>query len=158
VAEAAARIRPLAFILCDDIRREISGKDIYIGVYTADIVVPQLPFDLPIALALLFEPLQIGKASVFMEVIPPGSAGHFAIGVDANVAVDNPGEDASHQNLSIVLNGIPLRITQEGDLLLKARPADTGDWELIRRVFVRRGVPPGPQVPTVLPIVPEQPA
>jgi hypothetical protein len=36
-------------IVCDDIRREINGKDILIGVYSGDIAVPQVPFQLQLA-------------------------------------------------------------------------------------------------------------
>jgi len=152
VPDEAGRIKPLAFVVCDDIRREITGKDIYIGVYTADVVVPQLPFDLPMAIALLCEPIQIGKASLYMEIIPPGSPGHFAVTLDVDATLTNPSEDTASQNLSIVLGGIPMKIAQEGDIVLKVRHVGLEKWELVRRISVKRGIPPGPQVPTVAPI------
>ena len=40
-------------IFCDDIRKEITNKDILIGVYAGDIVVPSFPT--PLALALWIE-------------------------------------------------------------------------------------------------------
>ncbi len=34
-------------VFCDEIRREINGKAIFIGVYDSDLYVPSLPFTLP---------------------------------------------------------------------------------------------------------------
>lgn len=52
-------------ILCDDVRREDNGKLFLIGVYTPDVVVPQIPFVFP----------QI----VFLQVFDWPSAGQFSL-------------------------------------------------------------------------------
>lgn len=38
-----AAVTPVSVIVCDDIRQEISGKQILIGVYSEDIIVQSLP-------------------------------------------------------------------------------------------------------------------
>ncbi len=41
-------------IVCDEVRQEIGGKLIIIGMYTPDIGVPQIPFSLPILTFLVW--------------------------------------------------------------------------------------------------------
>ena len=40
-------ITPRYILVCDDFRREDNGKWILIGLYTPDMVVPQIPFGMP---------------------------------------------------------------------------------------------------------------
>lgn len=37
----------LSAVYCDDIRHEHNGKDIYIGVYSDEIILPELPYSMP---------------------------------------------------------------------------------------------------------------
>lgn len=48
-------------IFCDDVRREVSGKDIIIGVYGVDLIPVTLPIDLSISLWLRVVGLPVGK-------------------------------------------------------------------------------------------------
>lgn len=57
-----------AVILCDDIRREISNKDILIGVYSGDIVVPAFPALINAAFWLEGVPETLGAHDLQMRV------------------------------------------------------------------------------------------
>lgn len=41
------RLKHLYTLICDDVRVEVNGKLIIIGLYTPNILIPQLPFVLP---------------------------------------------------------------------------------------------------------------
>jgi hypothetical protein len=53
-----------AIVICDDIRKEISGKDILIGVYGGDIVVTGAPFVLVLAVWFEYSPPKLGRQAI----------------------------------------------------------------------------------------------
>jgi hypothetical protein len=56
-------------IICDDIRQEINGKLMLIGVYTPNISIPQVPFVLPsLAFFQCFESDRIGSFTIRMRL------------------------------------------------------------------------------------------
>ena len=67
-------------IFCDDIRKEITNKDILIGVYAGDIVVPSFPTPLALALWIEIDPKEVGTRELIFRVIA-GKAEPFQFGI-----------------------------------------------------------------------------
>ena len=53
-------IKPIHAIFCDDIRREVTGKEILIGVYSGDLLVSRFPAPVVMAIWVPFE--RVGNA------------------------------------------------------------------------------------------------
>jgi hypothetical protein len=68
----AATPRIGALIICDDIRddirKEISNKDILIGVYGSEIVVPEFPATIPLAFWMEITPTKLGELSLQLHL------------------------------------------------------------------------------------------
>jgi hypothetical protein len=89
-----------AVIVCDDVRREVTGKDILIGVYSGDIILSIFPMWFPASLWIEIETLEVGKHEINfrmsltdkppipfkaeVDVIRPGSLALFAPGLQFN--------------------------------------------------------------------------
>jgi len=58
---SATIIKPVAAIICDEIRQESSRKDILIGIYPADIVLNRSPMKLRLSVYLLVEITDSGE-------------------------------------------------------------------------------------------------
>lgn len=50
MAKSTFSVEPYNVIFCDDIRREFNGKELLIGVYSADLVLPAVPAVVAMAL------------------------------------------------------------------------------------------------------------
>lgn len=114
-------------IICDDVRREPNGKEILIGVYSGDILVPEVPTGLLLFVwinILANEPID-AKGKIRVQL--PGSAKN-AIEIDASFGAKNKGDVAS-----VTIPNLPIQIDKEGILKVSWR-IDDGRWkELISK-------------------------
>src|SRR5215467_14267622 len=96
-----------AVIMCDDVRKEVSNKEILIGVYSGDIILPALPAWMPLAIWIELEPRELGKHQLEFRLSltnkPPVT---FKVGMDV------------HQlsTTSITIPGLQVFAESEGDL------------------------------------------
>jgi len=67
VAEQAD-IDVIAAIVCDDVRKEINGKDILVGVYSGGILLNRTPAELGLSFWFLYRPRNTGSAKVELRV------------------------------------------------------------------------------------------
>jgi hypothetical protein len=117
-------------IVCDEVRTEMSGKDIAIGIYNGHMVVPQIPFIVPmltvrhefhfhgdIKNSLTLKMEDPNKNSVFQQTMP----------IRFN-DWDKPGA------ISVILGGLILPAEGQYTFHLKF----DGDWELSRTFFVEK--------------------
>lgn len=124
------RLSLITAVVCDEIRREDSGKELLIGVYSSEIIIPTVP----IILVLSFW--------IPIEVIRPGkSQGHFRIvGTDGNVVHDLPPLDlefnAAGTRAALSISGIGVPMLQRGVFRLDAR-LDDMDWKELKLTTVR---------------------
>jgi hypothetical protein len=65
------RVTPFNVVFCDDIRREVSGKEILIGAYSGDIVVPSVPSVLQIAMWVQVRAVGVGMSRGRIKVTDP---------------------------------------------------------------------------------------
>ncbi len=104
-------------LFCDDIRIEQSGKHILIGVYPSDLVVPQIPFVLPVALWIRVHEMDAVINDAMIEIGYKDEVPFLKADVNfSNRSVDVP--------VVFPLPQIPVSITKPGILQVKlgARP------------------------------------
>lgn len=117
-----------AVVICDDIRREVTGKDLLIGVYTGDIVLQAFPnwFNASIWLEVSFA--EAGQYELDLRLSltdkPPTQ---FKL----KAAVSAPGHSAA------VVQGLQIWAESEGELLLEVR--DGEEWKVVKRKKVLSG-------------------
>jgi hypothetical protein len=117
-------------VVCDDIRREDSGKELLIGVYSSEIIVPTVPIILVLSFWI---PIEINR--------PGKSQGHFRIvGTDSKVVHDLPPLDlefsAAGTRAALSIGGIGVPMLQPGTVRLDAR-LDEMDWKELKLITVQ---------------------
>lgn len=128
-------------LVCDDVRREQSGKDILIGVYTAGIGVPALPSQQRFAFWLMLSAPEPGAFSLTLRILAPQTTR-----ADVRMELDiSPKPDAvfSQEPFALFTPPLLLQITEPGDLELQARWGERGKFRtLLRKPIVL--IPPTP--------------
>jgi hypothetical protein len=131
-------------LLCDDIRREVNGKAILIGVYSGDIIVPTVPTSLGLSLWLQGRAVEAtSKIGIRLELASLSSTVVTNIGSLPDESIIAP-EDS----FLFALSGLIVQIAGQGRLSVQIRYGDR-DWvELLRkRVLVNPGAPSEPPPP-----------
>jgi hypothetical protein len=55
-------------VICDDIRQETNGKQILIGVYGSAVLVPSMPFSIPLSVWIEYQAREIGVDTVHVKM------------------------------------------------------------------------------------------
>ena len=109
-------------IACDDIRQEVTGKYILIGVYSGNMGLPFFPNMVTLGFWVLAKPSQKGDYDVQLRVQDTGgkevTCGHMII------HVDHVGDS------SLVLPPMPIPLEKPGEIALQYREGD-GEWKTI---------------------------
>ena len=124
----------LQVIVCDDVRREVTGKDIIIGVYGREILTPNFPLSVPLTLWVRYMRTATGSFSADFRVV--GEAGNaitpplkFTLGIDD-----------VNSYASAVFQGIPLQFQAPGKVLFQWK-LENGDWtDLAELIAIQREV------------------
>lgn len=108
-------------VFCDDIRQEISGKHILVGVYGSDLVPSNLPADITLSFWVRIRGLSEGKH-------------RFKIRVDAPTgSVTNADVEAIMSDVDVpmvmALGGFPVRISEYGDIAVWLQIDDFAESE-----------------------------
>lgn len=127
MSQKTPKVLPREVILCDDVRREDNGKFLMIGVYTGGIVVHQLPYQMPLALLLSYEPVGLGKITGELQIQAPDSS--IIAGVKLDIDLVEPNK--KYQSESFLFSGIPLKVANTGDYSIKFR-CNEEKWETIK--------------------------
>lgn len=127
-AKPAAEIT--AVVICDQVRREQSGKDLIIGAYGGDIFVPSFPA--AITLSLWIEHNFVG--------VGPLALG-FRVRTDRGTEVFRA-EFVAHVNEEITSGGLslgefPVPLTDPCELLVEIRQ-HSGEWRFLKKKAVLR--------------------
>ena len=123
------KLKAIAAVLCEDVRREENGKQILIGVYSGDIVSMGFPANLGLSVWVNAEVSQTGKGSFQIKFVLDGS--DMNANMDAEVEVLN-----SESPIGIASPTLPLSVPRPTTLRVMWKVAD-GDWEelLSKRVI-----------------------
>ena len=114
-----AEIALRAALLCDDIRREASGKLLLVGTYSGDLLVATIPAVIPLCVLLLAPIARPGRARLefrFMGGETMLAAGDFS----ADAAVEDPGA-------LLPLGPFPVPLQTNGPLHFEVRH-EAGEW------------------------------
>jgi hypothetical protein len=115
-------------VVCDDIRKEVTGKEILIGVYSGEIVLPSFPNWFPASLWIEVDTPEVGKYDVSLRI---GLTNKPPLNIKFRIEVNRPGTSA------IVIPGLQLQAEEECDLVIEVQ--DGEEWHLLRRKKVMRG-------------------
>lgn len=116
-----------AVLICDDVRKEINGKEIIIGLYTGDILVNSVPFVLGLVVWIEYFPSHIGVNSLNVRLNYAGKT--FISGtavIDAQTITPH----------SVVLPNLILQGDVAGDLEIEMQEGE--EWKLLKRKTVRQ--------------------
>ena len=116
-------------VLCDDIRKEMNGKDILIGVYSGIIQVSSYPMVLNGAVWVEIEPECVGEMAVKLKIETP--SGNLPIDFDAKWQIDQLDTSV------LALGGLPLSLERDGEVVISAQFGEE-EMRVIKRKNVRR--------------------
>jgi hypothetical protein len=125
-------------LLCDDVRREFNGKQIIIGVYGDDVVLPNLPISIPLCLWMRFKFPASGAYPLELVVVGERQQRLLPIQpVQVNVT-------DSTKHMDVILGGILLSITEPETLKFqwRERSEESGEWKQVLIVKVTQGPMP----------------
>lgn len=122
-------------VICDDIRREISHKDILVGVYGSEIVVHSLPIQLQLAFWLELQVKKSGHFELFLQIEAPNSAPRFEFRLNLEVL-------SNRLPFGIFTPQVNVPVEREGKLRLWTKSNETAKYELIKTRNMRYE-PPG---------------
>jgi hypothetical protein len=126
-------------LLCDDVRREVTGKDIIIGVYGEELTTPHLPttFIFTLYMRVRF-PIPNSDYPVEFRVIGPSDV-QLTTAAKSNLRSPPPGGAPTS---TVSLGGIPFQIQTPGLVQFQWRPAGA-DWKTIARLEIKQGAVSG---------------
>jgi hypothetical protein len=139
-----------AVVVCDDVRKEITSKDILIGAYGGGILVPSLPTVIPIAVWIELTPENAGRLDVDLRLVMPGTTGEFALRIIGDVP--RGGEPTSINSPQIMCP-----IGAAGDIEVSIRSPEEAEWHIVKRKRVTLGSPQQPQMPMGVVVGPPPP-
>ena len=126
-------IKIQSVIICDDIRKEITGKDILIGVYAGGINVPSYPVTLPLAFWIVLDPEQ--SSNYKCEITIQSPSGNPPIKMEAEIEVGQPVGPGI-----LALSKVPIRIENDGDITVSLKVDDV-DFGVVKSTPVSRSAP-----------------
>jgi hypothetical protein len=123
-------------LLCDDVRREVTGKDIIIGVFGEELTTAQMPLMLMINLYMRVRfPKPNTNYQIEFRVIGPSE-------VPLTPAVKSmlrSADEKSPQISTVSLGGIPLQVQSPGLIQFQWKTKGSEDWSTIARLEVKQG-------------------
>lgn len=116
-------------IICDDVRKELNGKDILIGVYSGTINVPAYPTVFHAAFWIEIEPQGVGTIPCHFRIDMPSGNPPVEFGADLEVS--------ELGTAVFVIGGVPLRLEQDGEIVVSAE-IGSKERKIVKRKKVQR--------------------
>ena len=135
-----AKFAVVATVVCDDVRKEVTGKDLLIGVYGSSIVVPSFPVPITMAVWIELIPEHAGHLEIDLKINLPGNAQEFRLRYVMEII---------HPGTPVVINTPQMvgAISEAGDIRVSIKAADENDWALIKSKPVLSGPAPVAEAP-----------
>ncbi|HEY8581195.1 MAG TPA: hypothetical protein VIL72_15005 [Beijerinckiaceae bacterium] len=118
-----------ACLLCDDVRKEINGKDILVGVYGGDVIAADFPAVLTLSLYVEIATGAGGERRMRVRISHESS-----VRVEWSGALSLPPD----QVVGVGVPAAPVTCPQPGELRIDVA-FDDEDWSEVRRKRVLRG-------------------
>ena len=131
-------IRPIHAVFCDDIRREVTGKEILIGVYSGDLLVSRLPAPVVLAIWVPFERVgnAEGKIPIEFRMLDAGE-NNKSLGYGSIEIALSDVSDAG----ALSLPALAIMLNRSGQLVFQLKQHDE-PWQTVASLKV---VEPPPQ-------------
>ena len=126
------RVKILNVVICDDIRRETTGKDIIIGAFGGSIQTPLLPAQL--ALSAWVQLSATGKGNLNFKVRWLSPQDVPLATVESKMQIERASVSA------ISFPQLPIQVQSNGKLKLQIQQGDEG-WETISEIDVELTTP-----------------
>jgi hypothetical protein len=122
----------IAVLVCDDVRREINGKEILIGVYSGgSILLQYFPTMINPVFWCQFIPMRPGKISTSFRLTNESGVEFYQFGGELTAgAAREPG--------SVAISGQPIQAHSEMRLVLQMKVGGS-EWTTIQEVAIRKG-------------------
>jgi len=126
----------LAALVCDDVRNELSGKEILIGVFADNVYVGGIPANLGVCLYLraLFARTEV--SNIKFRVLGPSG-----IQVTPEASIPIPGPPDLAFVTSIVVRGVNFQAQAEGRYEFQWQPPEQ-EWETVTSLRIKKGNAP----------------
>jgi hypothetical protein len=128
------RFTAVAALVCDDVRNELSGKEILIGVFADNVYVGLLPANLVASLYLRVRFARAATSNIKFRVLAPGG---IQVTPEAPIALSAPTD--LETIVSIVIRGIVFQAQAEGRYEFQWQPPEQ-DWETVTSLHIRKGL------------------
>ena len=138
----------ISAVICDDVRKEASNKDIIIGAYGGGIVVPSFPVNIPFAVWVEVMPAATGRQGIDVMFRAPGIPGNFRLRILVDISsLDDPTTFYTPQ--------VIMPVGEPGNIEVLMKPAETEEWRLIKAKRIIQGVPHAvPAMPEIVQGIP----
>jgi hypothetical protein len=129
-----------AVVMCDEVRRELTNKDIIIGAYAGYVLVTEFPAQISAAFWMEAQPSKLGESRI-----------QFRIFLDGKEPVHATMMVVVHEleAFGIFLSGLQILVEAESEIHLEALDGD--EWKLLKRKKIKKGPVPQALIPTVSP-------
>ncbi len=117
-----------AVVACDDVRKEMTGKDLLIGVYPGKLNAAQIPGTVALAFWIEIQPNKIGSLELDLQVELPDGSSPVNIGMKTDVIVQD--------SFSIFIPQIPYPVSIPGNIKLKIKSKADIEWKEIKEVGI----------------------
>ena len=124
-------------VVCDDARKEVTGKDILVGVYGGGIHTPQLPVSINLSFWLEITVRKPGRLAVDIKVECPGDNDPVMLQLGGDVL--NPNEA-----FSVFTPQLGYAIARSGHLKLFIKASNKEGWTLLKQVPITHVPLPAP--------------
>lgn len=119
-----------ALVICDDIRKEITNKDILVGVYGSDIVVGTFPATLSLSFWIEIAPVHVGELRFHLRILFAGKTrARIEAAMDVKKAVPS----------AVPISRISVQFPSEGVLRIDVSWNEGKKWNVAKRKSVIMG-------------------
>jgi hypothetical protein len=124
-----------AVVVCDDVRKEVSSKDIIVGAFGGSILVASFPAQAPLAVWIEVIPHQAGRQEIDLKIEAPGIAAEFRLRFVVEISVQDEGVSIFTPQMMIPL-GAP------GEIVFSVKEAESEIWRIVKTKPVVTGRAP----------------
>lgn len=131
-----------AVVVCDDVRKEVNGKDILVGVYGGGILIPTLPIQIPISIWAEIIPFKTGQVELDLKATFPGNPVDFKIRMVMEIGREGESVALFTPQVSVLLGGV-------GAIEIFVKSAAEENWTLVKSKAVVKGQAEPARMPDV---------
>jgi hypothetical protein len=121
-----------AVVFCDDVRKEVSNKEIIIGAYGGGIVVPMFPVTIPLAVWMEITPKKLGHSELDIRLKFPGNPTEFRM----RVVLEAPNTTDTTTFFTPTLQAF---VGEAGNIELSVKDTESEEWTVIKAKRILQG-------------------